>query len=176
MYELTKSLGIKCTVITFGVLIKALMNSGKKQLETTSYEILKSLPSMGITPGIEVYNQFLEQYAKTHNFRQAKNILRLMASSKPRVKPDAVSYGYLITCFSDAKKPRSALTAFHQMRKRGIAANAYTYMGVLKALTHMRDGLSAVQVVTEMRDLGITPDKRHFAMAMFACILSGTSD
>ena len=33
-----------------------------------------------------------------------------------------------------------------QMRKRKIAPNAYTYMGVLKALSHMRDGISAVQV------------------------------
>jgi hypothetical protein len=32
------------------------------------------------------------------------------------------------------------------MRKRKIAPNAYTYMGVLKALSHMRDGISAVQV------------------------------
>ena len=32
------------------------------------------------------------------------------------------------------------------MRKRRIAPNGFTYMGVLKALSHMRDGLSAVQV------------------------------
>ena len=57
-----------------------------------------------------------------------------------------MSYGYLITCFAESKKPRSALTVFHQMRKRGIAPNGYTYMGVLKALSHMRDGISAVQV------------------------------
>ena len=69
-----------------------------------------------------------------------------IAQAKPRCRPDAVSYGYLITCFAESKKPRSALTVFHQMRKRGIAPNGYTYMGVLKALSHMRDGISAVQV------------------------------
>jgi pentatricopeptide repeat protein len=56
------------------------------------------------------------------------------------------------------------------MRKRHIAANAYTYMGVLKALSHMRDGLSAVQVIGEMRSKGIMPDERHYCMAMFACV------
>lgn len=57
------------------------------------------------------------------------------------------------------------------MRKRNIPANAYTYMGVLKSLALMRDGISAVQVITEMRDEKlVTPDKRHFAMAMFTCI------
>jgi pentatricopeptide repeat protein len=146
VYELAKGMGLKCTVVTYGVLIKALMRSNKKQLQDTAFEILRTLPDMGISPGIEVYNQFLEHYARTHDYRQAKNVLRLMSLAKPRAKPDAVSYGYLITCFADSKKPRSALTIFHQMRKRKIAPNGYTYMGVLKALAHMRDGISAVQV------------------------------
>jgi len=172
VYELTKQLGLTCTVVTYGVLIKALMRSGKKQLQDTSFEILRSLPELGISPGIEVYNQFFEHYARTHDYRMTKMVLRLMSSAKPRAKPDAVSYGYLISCFAESKKPRSALTVFHQMRKRRIMPNAYTYMGVLKALSHMRDGLSAVQVITEMQDKGIVPDKRHYAMAMFACVTS----
>lgn len=57
VYELIKTLDIKCSAVTFGVLIKALISSGKKQLETTSFEILDSLPSMGIVPTIELYNQ-----------------------------------------------------------------------------------------------------------------------
>ena len=68
--------------------------------------------------------------------------------------------------------------------------------GVLKALAHMRDGLSAVQVpyihtrihtyrcssyisvcmyvkvISEMHEVNIKPDKRHYAMAMFACVVS----
>ena len=59
------------------------------------------------------------------------------------------------------------------MRRRGIKPNGYTYMGVLKALSHMRDGLSAAQVLTEMDEIGINPDKKHYSMAMFACIMSG---
>ena len=39
-----------------------------------------------------------------------------MSQAKPRAKPDAVSYGYLITCFAESRKPRSALTVFHQVR------------------------------------------------------------
>jgi pentatricopeptide repeat protein len=125
---------------------------------------------LGISPGVEVYNQFFEHYARTHNYRMAKTVLRIMGSAKPSVKPDAVTYGYLISCFSESKKPRSSLAIFHQMRKRGIPADAYTYMGVLKALSLMRDGLSALQVISEMRDNGVKPDKRHYSMAMFACI------
>ena len=71
-------------------------NSSFSQLQETSFEILRSLPEMGIFPGTEVYNQFLEHYARTHDFRQTKNVLRLMSQSKPRAKPDVVSYGYLI--------------------------------------------------------------------------------
>ena len=170
VYELTKQLGLKCTVITYGVLIKALMSSGKRHLEDTSFEILRSLPDLGISPGIEVYNQFFERYAHTHNYRGTKMVLRLMSQAKPSVKPDTVTYGYLIACFAESKKPRSALAIFHQMRKRRVEPNAYTYMGVLKALSHMRDGLSAVQVIGEMRDKGVIPGNRHYAMAMFACV------
>ena len=172
VYDLAKGLGLQCTVTTYGVLIKALMRSGKKKLEDASFEILNSLPSMGINPGVEIYNQFFEHYSKTHNFRQTKSVLRLMSSSSPKVKPDAISYGYLINCFADAKKPRSAIAAFHQMTKRRISPNAYTYMGVLKALFHMRDGLSAVQVLSEMKEKNVIPDKRHYSMAMFICVTS----
>merc|ERR1711871_1468120 len=41
-----------------------------------------------------------------------------------------------------------------------------------KALSHMRDGISCVQVLGEVRDRGITPTNKHYAMAMFACITS----
>lgn len=95
---------------------------------------------------------------------------------KPRVKPDAITYGYLITCFSNAKKPKSALGIYYQMKYRNIAANGYIYMGVLKALLHMRDGVSAVQVILEMEENNVTPDKRHISMAMFACVLSGVNN
>ena len=175
VYELTKSLGLTCTVVTYGVLIKALIRSGKKPLEESAFDILRSLPSMDIMPTIQVYNQFFEHYAKTHNYRQTKAVLRLMSQLKPRAKPDVVSYGYLIACFAESKKPRSALKVFFQMRRRGIKPNGYTYMGVLKALAHMRDGLSAAQVLTEMDEVGIKPDKKHYSMAMFAGIMAGHS-
>lgn len=176
VYEVTKSLQIKCTVVTFGVLIKALLSSGKKQLESTSYEILSSLPAMGLQPGVDVYNQFLEHYAKTHDFRNTKKVLSLMGKAKPRVRPDALSYGFIITCYSEAKKPKNALSVYGQMKQQGIATNGYVYMGVLKSLATMRDGLSAVQVITEMRENGIQPDKRHISMAMFACVISDVNN
>lgn len=172
VYELTKDIGLKCTVVTYGVLIKALMRSGKPSFHQKAFEVVKTLPNIGIQPGIEVYNQILEYYSSTQNYRKTKAVLRMMAQVKPRVKPDAVTYGYLIACFADSKKPRSALTAFHQMMKKGIPPSSYTYMGVLKALAHMRDGLSAVQVIQEMIDVGISPDEKHFSMAMFACVIA----
>jgi pentatricopeptide repeat protein len=176
VYEVTKSLQIKCTIVTFGVLIKALLSSGKKQLETTSYDILASLSGMGIVPGVDIYNQFLEHYAKTHDYKGTRKILNLMSQSKPRVKPDLISYGYVITCFAGAKKPKATLSVYHQMKLREFVPNGYVYMGVLKALATQRDGSSAVQVITEMRELGVVPDKRHISMAMFACVISDVNN
>jgi pentatricopeptide repeat protein len=172
VYELTKRIGLTCTVVTYGVLIKALLRSGKKALQDTSFEILRSLPELNINPGVEVYNQFFEHYAKMHDFRKVKLILRLMSDSKPRTRPNAVSYAHLIHCFAESRKPRSALSIYHQMLKRNIQPSSYTYMGILKALSHMRDGISCVQVLGEMRDRGIAPTNKHYAMAMFACITS----
>eukprot|EP01035_Chromulina_nebulosa_P021843 gene21843-28270_t len=126
-------------------------------MQDKAFEVLKSLPSMDIQPTVE-------HYARTHDYKQTKATLRLMG--QPRVKLDSVTYGYLINCFADSKKPRSALSAFHQMRKQNIEPSMHTYMGVLKALAHMRDGLSA------MHEVNIKPDKRHYAMAMFACVVS----
>lgn len=172
VYELTKRIGLTCTVVTYGVLIKALLRSGKRALQDTAFEVLRSLPELDINPGVEVYNQFFEHYAKMHDFRKVKMILRLMSDSRPRTRPDAVSYGHLIHCFAESRKPRSALSVYHQMLKRDIEPSSYTYMGVLKALSHMRDGISCVQVIGEMRERGITPTKKHYAMTMFACLTS----
>lgn len=176
VYEVTKRLQIKCNAQTFGVLVKALLTSQKKQLEETAYEVLASLPSMGISPDVRIYNQFLAHYAKTHDYSNTKKILALMSKSKPRIKPDVISYGHVITCYADAKKPKSALEIYHQMKARRIKPDGYIYMGVLKSLSAMRDGLSAVQVVTEMREAGVVPDSRHISMAMFACVISDSNN
>lgn len=176
VYEVTKRLQIKCNIQTFGVLIKALLTSQKKQLEETAYEVLTSLPSMGISPDVRIFNQFLAHYAKTHDFSNTKKVLVLMSRSKPKIKPDIISYGHMISCFADAKKPKSALEIYHQMKSRKIRPDGYIYMGVLKALSAMRDGLSAVQVITEMREAGVVPDSRHISMAMFACVISDSNN
>lgn len=171
VYELTKSMGISCTVVTYGVLIKALLKSGKKKLQETSFEILRSLPDLNINPGIELYNQFLEHFAVSHDYRQAQNVMKLM-SGKPKIAPDLRSYGYLINLCAETKRPKVALKLFHQMRRRGFESNAQTYMGVLKALAVARDGVNAVQVIAEMREKGVEPSLRHYAAALFACVLS----
>merc|ERR1711871_1716212 len=176
VYEVTKRLQIKCNVQTFGVLIKALLTSQKKQLEETAYEVLTSLPSMGISPDVRIFNQFLAHYAKTHDYSNTKKILALMSKSKPKIKPDIISYGHIFSCFADAKKPKSALEIYHQMKSRKIKPDGYIYMGVLKALSAMRDGLSAVQVITEMREAGVVPDGKHISMAMFACVISDANN
>lgn len=71
-----------------------------------------------------------------------------------QVRPDLTSYGFIIKCFAEAKKPRSALMTFHQMRRRGLQANSFIYMSVLKALWTLRDGFSASQIIKEMQELG----------------------
>lgn len=73
-------------------------------------------------------------------------LLRVLTYFSTRVKPDVVTYGHVIHCFAHSKKPKSALRAFEQMRAQHITPNGYTYMGVLRALAHMRDAFSAVQV------------------------------
>jgi pentatricopeptide repeat protein len=109
-------------------------------------DIVRSLPSTGLHPSTELYNQLLEHSARTHNYRQAKSTLRLMACSRPPVPLDVISYAHVIHCFADSRKPRSALAAFQQMRQQGVAPSCSVYMGVLKALVHLRDGFKAAQV------------------------------
>lgn len=176
VYEMaTKDLGMKGSEVTFGILIKALLRSSTPAMQDKALALLKSLPSQGITPNIEIFNQFLEYYADTMDYRNLKKVLGLMARLKPRAIPDRMTYSYLLRCFADAKKPKSALTIFHKMVKRGIVPSAHNYMAILKALVRLNDGITAVQVLVDMRDRQIRPDKRHFAMAMFACLTSAQS-
>lgn len=81
----------------------------------------------------------------------------------------------MIRCFAEAKKPKTALSIYSQMCRRGISPNAFVYMSVLKALVGLRDGYSAYQIIQEMRqrkDGNSAPDMRHYSMAIFAAVVS----
>jgi pentatricopeptide repeat protein len=83
---------------------------------------------------------------------------------------NAMSYSYIISCFANARKPRSALKTFHIMRKQGILANEHTYMSVLRALASMQDGFTALQVLSEMAESSTPPNSQHYAAAIQACV------
>lgn len=172
VYELIKASNVELTVVTYGILVKALMRSGKKKLQETVFEIVKSLPQLGINPTIEIYHQIMEYYSKIHDHMSMKRVLTLMKEIKPRVKLDALAYTYVINCYAGAKLPKLALGAFKLMRRKGIPSDEYTYMGVLQSLANMRDGVAAVQVLSEMLTTGINVDINHYAMTMFACLLA----
>jgi hypothetical protein len=55
-----------------------------------------------------------------------------------------------------------------------LRPNASIYLGILRSLSQLCNGMSAVQVLTEMRDYaGILPKPEHYATAMLACIKGG---
>lgn len=172
VYELIKSTKLQCTVVTYGILVKALMFSNKPSLQNTAFEIVRTLPQLGIQPTIEIFNQMLEYYSATNNHIGAKKVLKLISNFSPQIHLNEVSYGHLIFCYASGRKPRGALSVFNLMRKRGVQPNEFAYMGVLKSLALLRDGVSAVQVMSEMMENGIRVDKNHYSMAIFACLMS----
>ena len=56
-------------------------------MQEKAFEVLRSLPSLGIEPGVEVFNQIFEYYARTHNYKQTKATLRIMSQVRPHPSP-----------------------------------------------------------------------------------------
>eukprot|EP01033_Poteriospumella_lacustris_P008646 gene8646-6223_t len=191
LYEMIRKEGLQCTIVTYGILVKALMLSGDPLLHEVAKRIVQSLPEMKLQPTVELFNQMFEYYAATNRADDALEVQRLMQSCKPPVAMNSISYGHLIFCLSRCKKPRQALHWFRRLREQQKAtppkrwsqstgmqtpplliANEYTYMGVLNAYASLRDGQSAVRVLSEMMDEQVRVDQNHLATALHACIVS----
>lgn len=191
LYEMIRKEGLQCTIVTYGILVKALMLSGDPVLHEVAKRIVQSLPEMKLQPTVELFNQMFEYYAATNRADDALEIQRLMQSCTPPVAMNSISYGHLIFCLSRCKKPRQALHWFRRLREQQMAtppkrwspstgmqapplliANEYTYMGVLNAYASLRDGQSAVRILSEMMDEQVRVDQNHLATALHACIVS----
>lgn len=191
LYEMIRKEGLQCTIVTYGILVKALMLSGDPVLHDVAKRIVQSLPDMKLQPTVELFNQMFEYYAATNRADDALEIQRLMQSCEPPVAMNSISYGHLIFCLSRCKKPKQALHWFRRLREQQMAkppkrwspstgmqappvliANEYTYMGVLNAYASLRDGQSAVRILSEMMDEQVRVDQNHLATALHACIVS----
>ncbi len=56
---MAKSLGLSCSIVTYGVIIKALLGSRNPALQSKAFEILNNIPAMGQTLNVEIFNQVL---------------------------------------------------------------------------------------------------------------------
>lgn len=54
---MTKTLGLSCSIITYGVIIKALLRSHNPSLEAKAFEILSNIPALGYQLNAEIFNQ-----------------------------------------------------------------------------------------------------------------------
>jgi pentatricopeptide repeat protein len=57
LYDMAKSYGLQSSIATYGVIIKALLRSRNPALERKAFEILSSIPSMGLEINAEIFNQ-----------------------------------------------------------------------------------------------------------------------
>eukprot|EP01042_Synura_sphagnicola_P000636 gene636-700_t len=85
------------------------------------------------------------------------------------ITPHVKMYNQFFRHFSDA------LRLYQMMVIKGVRGNLFTYMYVIKCFFNLRDGISAVQVLLDMKEKGVKPGREHFTMAMFACVTSGQS-
>jgi len=61
---------------TFSILIKSLLISNNKRLHSIVFDIIDNLPSIGIYPTIDLYNQLFEYYAMNHDYKKIKEVIK----------------------------------------------------------------------------------------------------
>ena len=62
LFDFSKTRGLSCSIVTYGVIIKALLRSRNPSLESKAFEILTSIPAMGHELNVEIFNQVLIYY------------------------------------------------------------------------------------------------------------------
>ena len=101
-----------------------------------------SLPSSW-TSNVHVTNSLLNALIKCGDCERAEKIFRKTAKS-------VIGYGNLMNGFNDAKEPEHTLALYKELKTSEIAANEVIFLLVIQALSQVKIGRIARDIISEM--------------------------
>jgi pentatricopeptide repeat protein len=111
-------------------------------------------------------------HTKRLEWAKAVQILRLMEGKG--VKPDRLTYSYLIACLADCRNLEEAAGLYREMvEDKGIRPNLQLYSQAIDVYAKAGDTTRAVEVFKEMRRQRVVPNLVTFTSLMEAFVTAG---
>eukprot|EP00971_Amphidinium_carterae_P341988 6481098-Amphidinium_carterae.1 len=148
-FEQGKQAGIEANTKGLGKLIEAAVKG-------SHIEEIQRLSSQCSRKSVELWNMFVDAYAKLGRAADAEQVIDRMEAKQ--VDPNVVTYTTLINAHSKAKQPTEALGVLGKMRKANMTPETVTYNTLISSLASSGLVEKAMNVLNEMASLKVPPD------------------
>ncbi|KAK9669050.1 hypothetical protein RND81_13G105600 [Saponaria officinalis] len=141
-------------VKSFNALLGAAANSEKYD---KVYELFRELPEkMSIELNVDCYNTAMHALCNTGLVQDA--VLLLDEMEVNRLKPDDVSFNTLLCVYYERGECKEGEKLWERMIKSNFVPNIQSYNFKLKGLINNDKLLNALELATQLNNLGIKPD------------------
>lgn len=172
-YEM-KKVGIKPDKYTYTALAKSVMSDDDNDVE----ELLFDMREEGSRYDAKTFNIIIRHLCERKKMNAAKKVVNWMEASG--VLPDSWTYGFLMTGLLKSGNPIGALTLFESAssdrRTTELTENVHLYTTAITAAASVGDYKRALELVSRMNVLGISPNAKTMTALLTACIAAEESE
>ena len=157
---------------TYTALVKVCQES------TEMASILSDMRKRKIEPDVVTYNTMIKTLCRQGLWFDATELIREMESAS--VKPNSITYGYLMTGLAKAKKYSTCLALFEtacaDARTMTITESVHLYTTAISAASALGNHEKAFDLVSRMQVAGVKPNQKTMTALLSACMTSGKPD
>jgi pentatricopeptide repeat protein len=169
-----KRAGVTPDKFSYTSLAKAIVNMSEGDIDEFLYE----MKEQGAVADSIFYNTIIKTLCEQKKINAAKKIIVEMESAG--VSPDSMTYGMLMKGLIETGNPRAALTLFEtacsDRKTVALTENVYLYTTAISAAATVADHQRALELLSRMNGLGISPNLKTMTALVGACLASGTPD
>ncbi|KAF3643030.1 putative pentatricopeptide repeat-containing protein, mitochondrial [Capsicum annuum] len=155
----------------YGSLVHGLLRQG--QLEEALSRI-ESMKQVDIHPTVHVYTSLIGYYFKVKQVEKALEVFDQMQHSG--CQPTIVTYSALLRGYMNMEKVSEARDVFHQMRMNGPYPDFKAYSIFISCLCKIGNSEEALQLISEMLDVGIVPSTVNYRTVFYGLNREGKQD
>ena len=174
LFSRMKRAGVTPDKFSYTSLAKAIVNTSEGDID----EFLYDMKEQGVVADAIFYNTIIKTLCEQKKINAAKKIIVEMESAG--VSPDSMTYGMLMKGLIETGNPRAALTLFEtacsDRRTVALTENVYLYTTAISAAASVADHQRALELLSRMNGLGISPTLKTMTALVGACLASGTPD
>jgi len=166
--------GLTPDKFSYTSLAKAIVTMSEADID----EFLYDMKEQGTVADSIFYNTIIKTLCEQKKIGSAKRIIVEM--ERAGIAPDSMTYGLLMKGLIETGNPSAALTlfetAFWDRKTVALTENVYLYTTAISAAAAIADHRRALELLSRMNGLGISPNLKTMTALVGACLASGTPD